>query len=101
MRDIVLFCINLEKRRSFKVGVVCKVIKKKILNFLSNVLIFAKKSIDFKSLKQFRLTESVSDIYSQSHSILLESACIYEVNPTHLFIVDPVDYLTHEIYFTN
>jgi len=31
----------------------------------------------------------------------MESACIYEVNASHMMIVDPVDYLTHEIYFTN
>ncbi len=99
--DIVLLCINLVKKTSLKVGEAYKVTKKKTLNCLNNVLFYNIKFIDFKSLKQSKLTEGVSNIYSHSHSILLEYACIYEVNPTHLLIVDPVDYLTHEIYFTN
>lgn len=101
MMDIVLLCMNLEKSKFSKVGVGLTTIKKKIFNYLNNVNLYVIKNIDFKSLKQLKLTEGVSNIYSHSHSILLESACVYEVNSSHLMIVDPVDYLTHEIYFTN
>jgi hypothetical protein len=47
------------------------------------------------------MCEGVGQIYSTSHSIIGESACIYEINPFHLLVIDPVDYLTHEIYFTS
>ena len=55
---------------------------------------------DFKSLKQIKLCEGSSNIYTHGHNILAESACIYEVNSSHTVFLDPVDYLTHEIYFT-
>jgi hypothetical protein len=35
------------------------------------------------------------------HSLLAESACLYEINPLRTLVIDPVDYLTHEIYFTS
>ena len=33
--------------------------------------------------------------------MLAEGACIYESNPLGCLVVDPTDYLTHEIYFTS
>lgn len=35
------------------------------------------------------------------HALLAESACFYEINPLRAMVIDPVDYLTHEIYFTS
>ena len=48
-----------------------------------------------------KLCEGASSIYTHGHTILAESACIYEVNSSHSVFIDPVDYLTHEIYFTS
>lgn len=47
------------------------------------------------------MSEGAAEIYSVSHAILAESACIYEVNPLNVLFIDPVDYLTQEIYFTS
>lgn len=53
-----------------------KAINKKIYNYLGNVIYFINH-VDFKSMKQIKLCEGVSNIYAQGHSILAESACIY------------------------
>lgn len=47
-----------------------------------------------KSQKKIKVCEDVGDIYSYSHSILAESAFIYEINPSRTLIIDEVDYLT-------
>ena len=52
-------------------------------------------------MKQVKLCQGTEDIHSVSRSLLSESACIYEINPLKMLVIDPNDYLTHEIYFTN
>ena len=56
--------------------------------------------VEFKSLKQVKLTQGADEIYATSHALLGEGGCIYEVNPLGMMVVDGTDYLTHEIYFT-
>lgn len=41
------------------------------------------------------MCEGIDEIYSVTHSIVAEAACIYEVNPISSLIIDPADYLTH------
>jgi hypothetical protein len=48
-----------------------------------------------------RLCQGAEEIYSVGHSLLSEAAAIYEVNPLKMVVLDPNDYLTHEIYFTS
>lgn len=48
-----------------------------------------------------KLCEKPEEIYSVGHALLAESACVYEINPLRAVVIDPVDYLTHEIYFTS
>lgn len=48
-----------------------------------------------------KLCERPEEIFAVGHALLAESACIYEVNPLRTLVIDPVDYLTHEIYFTS
>lgn len=57
--------------------------------------------LEFKSLKQIKLCQSPEEIYAVGHAILSEAACVYEINPGKICVVDPNDYLTHEIYFTS
>jgi hypothetical protein len=52
-------------------------------------------NLEFKSFKTVKLCEKPEEIYSVGHSILAESACIYEINPLKAVVIDPVDYLTH------
>ena len=99
MINIRLCCMSIVKRKFFRVLELFRIIKKRIWNCLSNVIFVLH--VDFKSLKQIKLCEGASNIYSYSHTILASSACIYEVNSSHSLFIDPVDYLTHEIYFTN
>lgn len=84
----------MDKRIYFQVMEHVKVINKKIYNCLDNVINLINH-VDFKSMKQIKLCEGVSNIYAQGHSILAESACIYEVNSSNSVFIDPVDYLTH------
>ena len=58
-------------------------------------------SVEFKSLKHVKLCQGPEEIYSVGHTILSESAIVYEINPLRTLVIDPNDYLTHEIYFTN
>ena len=51
--------------------------------------------IALKSNKKIQVCENIGETYSFAHSILAESALIYELNPDRILIIDPVDYLTH------
>lgn len=96
--NIKLSSTSMAKSKCSQVMAPLILTNKKILNFSDNVNPSFK--IDFKSLKQIKLCEGPSNIYTHGHTILAESACIYEVNASHTVFIDPVDYLTHEIYFT-
>lgn len=47
-----------------------------------------------KSNKKIKVCEQIGEIYAYSHTILAESAFIYEINPTKSYFIDEVDYLT-------
>ena len=56
---------------------------------------------EFKALKQVKLCQGAEEVYSVGHSLLSESAALYEINPLRMLVLDTSDYLTHEIYFTS
>ena len=88
----ILWSTSTGKKKCSRVMALLTLTKKRIWSFSSNVNFYL--DIDFKSLKQIKLCEGSSNIYTHGHTILAESACIYEVNSSHSVFIDPADYLT-------
>lgn len=74
-KQIFVQFISLVKKIFFKLMELLIIQVKKMFNFSNKVDKY--NYLGFKSLKQIKLCENASEIYSHNHSILALSACIY------------------------